>query len=230
MSNRVTVRLSEALLAAGARLAFGHDWRPDGVMDAICRFAVKFQPPDCSITEPLIHNFLPWPTQPAMDAELRRDLEQRRVLKVETLGLPKCDWQSPEDETAKAIGLSHMRRELARRTDARVCVGGRTGRGSDAKPLGGFFAGVIEEAYIRPSSTSRSTWRASSAAHPPAWPPSCAIPLSAASRVRFFEFCPTKPNNSSACPLSPRRRPRNWFPRETSRQASIRNACEFVRA
>jgi len=117
------------------------------VLDAIGRLAVRFHPPEGSITAPLIHSLLPWPTQPAMNAELRRDLEQRRVLKVEMLGIPKCDWQSPEDPIATAIALSHLRRELARRTDARVCVGGQTGRGSDATPLSGFFAGVIEEAY-----------------------------------------------------------------------------------
>jgi len=144
--NRTTVRLSEAFLAAGARLAFGHDWRPDGVMDAICRLAVKYQPPDTSITEPLIHNFLPWPQRPAMNSDLRRELEQRRVLKVDSLDIPSCDWQSPDDPLAKAIALSHLRRELARHTDARVCLGGKTGRGSGDPPLG-FYAGVIEEAY-----------------------------------------------------------------------------------
>ena len=116
-------------------------------MDAICRLAVKYQPSDSRITEPLIHNLLPWPTEPAMNAELRRDLEQRRVLKVEMVAIPKCDWQSPADPVAKAIALSHLRRELARHADARVCLGGKTGRGPGATPPGGFFAGVIEEAY-----------------------------------------------------------------------------------
>ena len=145
--NRTTVRLSEALLSAGARLVFGHDWRPDGVMEAICRLAVKYQTPDNRITEPLIHNFLPWPRQSAMDSDLRRELEQRRVLKVESVGIPKCDWQSPDDPIAKALALSHLRRELALHTDARVCLGGKIGRSADARPSEGFFAGVVEEAY-----------------------------------------------------------------------------------
>ena len=31
--NRTVVRLSEVLLSAGARLVFGHDWRPYGIDD-----------------------------------------------------------------------------------------------------------------------------------------------------------------------------------------------------
>lgn len=141
--NRATVRLSEALLHAGARLVFGHDWRPDGVMDAICRIAVKYQPPfpERSAPLPLIQNLLPWPNQPTLDAELRRDLEQRGVLKVQTIGLPDCQWTSPGDPTARAISLTHMRRELVKRTNARICLGGKV------QSTEGFFAGIVEEAY-----------------------------------------------------------------------------------
>jgi hypothetical protein len=40
--NRCVVRLSESLLSAGARLAFGHDWRPGGVMEAVAALAVRY--------------------------------------------------------------------------------------------------------------------------------------------------------------------------------------------
>lgn len=40
--NRTIIRLSEALLGAGARLAFGHDWRPGGVMEAVAALAVRY--------------------------------------------------------------------------------------------------------------------------------------------------------------------------------------------
>src|SRR4030088_181367 len=40
--NRCVVRLSESLLGAGARLAFGHDWRPGGVMEAVAALAVRY--------------------------------------------------------------------------------------------------------------------------------------------------------------------------------------------
>jgi hypothetical protein len=141
--NRVTIRLSEALLGAGARLVFGHDWRPDGVMDAICRIAVKYQPtpPLRKAAGPLIRNLLPWPEQPALDPEMRRDLEQRGIMKVETAGLPESSWSSPTDKTARAIALTHLRRQLASQTDARVCVGGKE------EKFGGFYPGIVEEAY-----------------------------------------------------------------------------------
>src|SRR5262249_51857710 len=40
--NRFTVRLTESLLAAGARVAFGHDWRPSGVMEAVAALAIQY--------------------------------------------------------------------------------------------------------------------------------------------------------------------------------------------
>jgi hypothetical protein len=138
--NRVTVRLSEALLGAGARLWFGHDWRPDGVMEAICCIAVKYQPLRTA-TGPLIHNLLPWPDQPALDPEIRRDLEQRGIMKVETAGLPESPWSAATDKTARAVALTHLRRELTEVTDARICIGGKE------QSAQGFYAGIIEEAY-----------------------------------------------------------------------------------
>jgi hypothetical protein len=145
--NRSMVRMSEALLAAGARLIFGHDWRPDGIMDAICRLAIRYQPRDeLSSREPLIQSVLAWPDQSSMEPTLRTELEQRGVLRVEMLPAPKGEWQSPLDPTAKALALAEMRKELARRSHARICLGGRDGRQSD-RPVKGFYAGVVEEAY-----------------------------------------------------------------------------------
>src|SRR4051812_7920156 len=42
--NRAVVRLSDVLLSAGARLVFGHDWRPTGIMSAVARLAVLYEP------------------------------------------------------------------------------------------------------------------------------------------------------------------------------------------
>jgi hypothetical protein len=139
--NRVTVRLCEALLQAGARLVFGHDWRPDGVMDAICRVAVKYQPPmQTKAGQPLIQNLLAWPEEPKLNSEVRRDLEQRGVMRIETVGLPEGDFSSLDQSTQRAIALTHLRRELSKQTDARVCLGGKE------RSAAGFFAGIVEEA------------------------------------------------------------------------------------
>jgi hypothetical protein len=141
--NRVTIRLSEALLGEGARLVFGHDWRPDGVMEAICNIAVRCQAPSSTkgTPSPLIQNVLAWPDKPFLDSELRRELEQRSVLKVYSVGIPDSNWTSPTDPTARAIALTHMRREMTKHTNARVCIGGKESKAE------GFFAGVIEDAY-----------------------------------------------------------------------------------
>ncbi len=145
--NRVTVRLSEALLSAGARLMLGHDWRPDGIMDTLCRLAVKYQPStEANANEPLIRSLLHWPLQSSLDPTLRAELEQRGVLKIETMPAPKGDWQSAEDPLAVAIAVAEMRQRLAETCCARICVGGKEARGKNDR-LSGFYAGVIEEAY-----------------------------------------------------------------------------------
>lgn len=143
--NRTTVRMSEALLAAGAQLIFGHDWRPDGIMDAICRLAIRYQPSgEYSSSAPLIQSLVPWPSKSLMEPTLRTELEQRRVLKIEMLPAPRGDLQSPDDPTARALALVEMRKKLAECSDARVCLGGKDGL---HRPVQGFYAGVIEEAF-----------------------------------------------------------------------------------
>ena len=140
--NRVIVRLSEALLSAGARLVFGHDWRPDGVMDAICRIAVGFQSlPKDRAPDPLIQNLIPWPDKPILEPELRNELEQRGLLRVVTVAIPQNNWSSANYPIARAIALTQLRRRLVDLTNARVCLGGKE------KNVQGFHAGVIEEAY-----------------------------------------------------------------------------------
>ena len=43
--NRVTLQVTTSLFGQGASLVFGHDWREDGVMQAIHAFAMQIQPP-----------------------------------------------------------------------------------------------------------------------------------------------------------------------------------------
>src|SRR4051812_10626969 len=40
--NRCVALLAETLLGNGARLVFGHDWRPNGVMMAVAEFAMRY--------------------------------------------------------------------------------------------------------------------------------------------------------------------------------------------
>ena len=147
--NRTVVRLSEVLLSAGARLVFGHDWRPSGIMSAIARLAVAYdeggaawedrpQRSGCRIT-----NLVPWGRTPELPLEIREDLEERGLLRIEVTPMPG-ELADRESEFGQRImlaaSLSATRRRLASLCDARICLGGKYHR------YEGFFPGVLEEA------------------------------------------------------------------------------------
>jgi hypothetical protein len=156
--NRVTLQVTAALFGQGANGVFGHDWREDGVMQAIHGFAQQVQPPiPLSFEEvvaggqPLLRNILPWPDTPRLSKE---DLEMlASTLRVESAGLP-AELISFENEARRlgmdsslyrylrARGLTQLRYRLNAECDARLCIGGRT-RGSDGR-----YAGVVEEALL----------------------------------------------------------------------------------
>jgi hypothetical protein len=156
--NRVTLQVTTSLFGQGASLVFGHDWREDGVMQAIHGFAMQVQPPvPLSPAEaqasghPLLKNILPWPDKPVLS---REDLERlASTLRVEEAGLPaeierfeeealKLGASHPLYRYVRARGLTHLRRQLNAESDARFCIGGRT-EGS-----AGRYPGVIEEALL----------------------------------------------------------------------------------
>ena len=143
--NRVTVRLSEALLNAGAHLVFGHDWRPDGLMTAICGMAIKSHSIGDGEAPPLIQNFLAHPDKTNMSTELKRDLRQRDLVRIRTIDPPKVNG-GLDPELERALALSHMRFVMNSAIDARICIGGKRLNDQTAIPAG-FFSGVAEEAY-----------------------------------------------------------------------------------
>nr|WP_137827998.1 hypothetical protein [Methylobacterium sp. L1A1] len=150
--NHVTLQVAAALMGQGAGVVFGHDWREDGVMEAVHAFALRMQAPDATTagptaTAPLLQNFLPWPDEPRLPAEERRRLAS--TLSIEAAGLPddiapRALGQLGELDRAyfRARGLTYLRRMLTARTQARICLGGRTG-GSQGR-----YPGIIEEAYL----------------------------------------------------------------------------------
>ena len=69
--NRVTLQVVSALFGQGVGVMFGHDWREDGVMEAVHGFALQMQPPvplspqeATAADQPLLQNLLPWPDEP----------------------------------------------------------------------------------------------------------------------------------------------------------------------
>ena len=146
--NRLTVRLNDALLAVGATVAFGHDWREDGVMDAICRSALwssGYPEPD---TPPPMLNLLPWPDETRVDREAL--LRLNRIVEIRSAGLPEdLAQEAPravEDRDLwrylRSRGLTHLRRKLTEECQARICLGGRE------SGYQGRYPGVLEETLL----------------------------------------------------------------------------------
>lgn len=146
--DRVTLRVVGALLEQGAGVVLGHDWRDDGLMEAVRRLALQMQPVAAGgeAAQPLLQNLIPWPDAP------HRAAEDPAALRVEQVPLP--DELRPHAERARADpsgdlyvylrarGLTQLRRCLQARVDARICVGGRLSGSS------GRYPGVIEEGLM----------------------------------------------------------------------------------
>lgn len=149
--NRLTVRFNDALLGEGATLAFGHDWREAGIMDAICSAALSsFGVPQPDAPRPLILNLIPWPDKTRVEEEILVRLHG--ILGIREAGLPKdlreLEPRANEDPELKLYlrsrGLTHLRRQLTGhgRGRARVCIGGKERR------FQGRYPGILEEALL----------------------------------------------------------------------------------
>jgi hypothetical protein len=156
--NRATLQIVLALFGQGGSVVFGHDWREDGVMEAVYGFARQVQPPIPlslakaeATAQPLLRNILPWPDSPYLP---ERDLERlSATLRVESAGLPdelravdgearRAEPTSPLYRYVRARGLTFLRHRLTDACHARLCVGGRRS-GSEGR-----YPGVIEEALF----------------------------------------------------------------------------------
>lgn len=156
--NRVTLQIVAALLGQGASVVFGHDWREDGVMEAVYGFARQIQAPvplssvnAAAESQPLLRNLLPWPEEPLLS---ERDLEQlSSTLRVDRAGLPR-ELEAVDKEARQADpdnglyryvharGLTFLRRRLNDVSHVRLCIGGRRSGSL------GRYPGVIEEAFL----------------------------------------------------------------------------------
>lgn len=156
--NRVTLQFVAALFGQGASIIFGHDWREDGVMEAVHGFALQMRPPLPLATEaaqaeaqPLMRNLLPWPDAPRLSQEEQEELST--TLKVQAGGLPEelraldhvvsaAGPNDPRYAYFRARGLTHMRHTLTSLCHARLCIGGPRS-GSQGR-----YPGLVEEALL----------------------------------------------------------------------------------
>lgn len=156
--NRMTLQLVAALFGQGASLVFGHDWREDGVMEAVHGFARQVQAPipveqseEDTGFRPLLQNILPWPDSPTLTD---RDLERlTATLRVSSAGLPVeladmvgrvgiADRDSDAYLYVRARALTFLRHRLNEISNARLCIGGRRTRAQ------GRYPGIVEEALL----------------------------------------------------------------------------------
>lgn len=149
--NRISLQFASALLGQGASVAFGHDWRDDGVMQAVYSYARQLRSSAVSGQTPLLWNLLAWPDQhsiPVEEVQLPRP-----ILTVEVVGLPPdlshidaearaADSKSDVFRYCRARALTHLRHRLTALSDARVCIGGRT------IGTAGRYPGLVEEAVL----------------------------------------------------------------------------------
>jgi SLOG-like protein len=157
--NRVTLQIVAALFGQGASVAFGHDWREDGVMEAVHGFALEAQQPPVPLSpdavgahaHPLLRNILPWPDIPRL-SEMEQE-QLRSTLRVEQAGLPQeleqfeaearaAGPNSPLYVYLRSRGLTFLRHKLNDVSHVRFCLGGRRS-GSQGR-----YPGVIEEALL----------------------------------------------------------------------------------
>jgi hypothetical protein len=156
--NRVTLQFVAALFGQGASVIFGHDWREDGVMEAVHGFALQMQPPPPLTPEaaraegqPLMRNLLAWPDASRLTQEEQEQLST--TLKVEYVGLPEglrlfdaevraAGPDDPRYAYLRARSLTYLRHRLTDLCDARVCVGGPRS-GSQGR-----YPGLVEEALL----------------------------------------------------------------------------------
>lgn len=144
--NRCVVRLSEALLAAGARLAFGHDWRPGGVMEAVAALAVRYfafarRGDPAGEREAPILNRVAWPDVPFLAQSNTESAQAETKSMAELLeGIVDAKQTIVSQGKERNEALSLMREELANLCQIRVCLGGKL------RGFSGDLPGVIEEA------------------------------------------------------------------------------------
>jgi hypothetical protein len=150
--NRATLQIVSALFGQGVSVVFGHDWRDDGIMEAVFGFARQTQMPIAGIDyQPILFNLLPWPDTPRLDFKELQQLST--TLRVESAGLPEelrpferrgleSGPDSPLYRYLRARALTFLRIKLGRLSHVRLCIGGR--RSGSA----GRYPGIVEEALL----------------------------------------------------------------------------------
>src|SRR5271165_550150 len=164
--NGLTVDLARRLIALGASVVLGHNWRTGGIMEAVARFALSYKSQSGPTEQPLIFNYLAFPDKPSLSESDRKELES--IVSIGTIRWTDCEddvlraldgasrpidlgqygkriivdlAKSLPPDLQRAFDLAAMRFTLTQQCDTRLVIGGRT------RNYQGLAPGIIEEAW-----------------------------------------------------------------------------------
>jgi hypothetical protein len=161
--NGLTVDLARRLIALGASVVLGHNWRTGGIMEAVARFALSYKSQSGPTEQPLIFNYLAFPDKPSLSESDRKELES--IVSIGTIqwtddilralgeASRPIDFgqygkriivdlaKSLPPDLRRAFDLAAMRFTLTQQCDTRLVIGGRT------RNYQGLAPGIIEEAW-----------------------------------------------------------------------------------
>ena len=150
--NQLTFQTCSRFLFLGSRIALGHMWRPDGIMEHLAHRAMEFRysftaSAQSRHTTPIL-NLIAWPDKlPDWEKDFRLDDQIQSLLDVRQLPPPNIDTagltlDTPLGKFARMRALTAVRNELVAASDFRICLGGAAGQPTRRLP------GVLEEALL----------------------------------------------------------------------------------
>jgi hypothetical protein len=128
--NLVTVELCRRLVALGAQVVLGHQWRPHGIMEQVTRFAQAYHFETGGSGQPIVHNVMAWPDKASL-SDYDRD-QLRGLVQI----------HEAKEPLERPHALTAMRQHITRLATARICLSGKLTSYSGSMP------GLLEEAFL----------------------------------------------------------------------------------
>lgn len=128
--NLVTVELCRRLVALGAQVVLGHQWRPGGIMEQVTRFAQAYHMESGASGQPIVHNVMAWPDKASLSEFDREQL--KNLVKI----------YEAEEPLERPEALTAMRQQITQIAKARICLSGKMNSYEGSMP------GLIEEAFL----------------------------------------------------------------------------------
>lgn len=148
----LTVELTRHILKAGGHLVYGGDLRKDGYTELFKELSNQYGQKEKSDSDVVyIDNYLAWPLYNNLTLEQKAEFLNSRIQLIpaeagdnvtkeeKSVFVPPC---SLENRLKWATSLTLMRRQMAKVTNARIVISGRT------SGFKGYMAGIAEEFMI----------------------------------------------------------------------------------